>query len=369
MIKSIKKFKNNDEIIKDLELRKLVFSDLESKQIFKTYLSQYGYFSFVKVMSNDLMYSDIENKIYKKEFTSNNLRYLFDIDRNISVIIFKFFRSIEFLLNSSLLKIISKKIDKYAKCPYIAALSSEDFFELFPYINEEIKIQKKPNKNICINLWSDIYKNLWSDDYYCKEAIEKNKNNEDNEIKQLIQKGWFKQSITGIHPSAQKSDWEYLDIFSLFQILSFSQLKRLYSYLSISSKKEVVRGFFIDYNPGSKYLKLNEKSFTVLINTFSKLRNILMHNGCLIKFSFEIPENEVKEELEKYFKIEIPDSVIKLNEIIAIMEVIIKKDLIYNEIKDSIKNKFKSRTQRPDKISPLILDIIENDSRIKIDLK
>ena len=62
--------------IKELENRSLVFPDEESKKIFKLYLTQYGYFSFVKKMSHDLMYSDIEQKIFKKEFTSNNLRYL-----------------------------------------------------------------------------------------------------------------------------------------------------------------------------------------------------------------------------------------------------------------------------------------------------
>ena len=143
MSESIRKFKNNDELIKELENRSLVFPDEESKKIFKSYLTQYGYFSFVKKMSHDLMYSDIEQKIFKKEFTSNNLRYLFDIDRNISSIIFKYFRNIEFLLNSSLLKIVAKKINKNAKCPYIAALDGEGLRDVFPKIDEEIPKFKK----------------------------------------------------------------------------------------------------------------------------------------------------------------------------------------------------------------------------------
>ena len=86
MIGSIKKYKNNDELIKDLENRKLVFVNQEAKIIFKDYLKHYGYFAFVKQYSNSLMYQDIDQKIFKEEFTSNNLRYLFDIDRNNSIV-------------------------------------------------------------------------------------------------------------------------------------------------------------------------------------------------------------------------------------------------------------------------------------------
>ena len=100
MIQSIRQYKNNDELINDLENnKKLVFVNPEAKEIFKDYLKHYGYFAFVKQYSNPLMYQDNNYKIFKKEFTSNNLRYLFDIDRNNSIVIFKYFRSVEFLLN------------------------------------------------------------------------------------------------------------------------------------------------------------------------------------------------------------------------------------------------------------------------------
>lgn len=369
MSESIRKFKNNDELIKELENRSLIFPDEESKKIFKSYLIQYGYFSFVKKMSHDLMYSDIEQKIFKKEFTSNNLRYLFDIDRNISVIIFKYFRNIEFLLNSSLLKVIAKKINKNAKCPYIAALDAQGLTELFPKIDEEIPKFKKYYKDTHANFYEDIFKNFNNIDFDCHEAIKENENKENDEIKNLIEKGWFKDFINKNKQIKSKTKWEYLDIFSLFQTLTFSQLIRVFSYLSTSSKNEVIKEFFNDFKPLDKYSKLKEEEFNKLINIFSNLRNVLMHNGSLIKINFEIDEKN-KQIFEQYFNIQIPTNEIKLNDIIKIIESIINiKNKIFNEIDESIDSKLENRTKRSDQISKLIFEIIEKESRIKIKLK
>ena len=365
MSESIRKFKNNDELIKELENRSLIFPDEESKKIFKSYLIQYGYFSFVKKMSHDLMYSDIEQKIFKKEFTSNNLRYLFDIDRNISVIIFKYFRNIEFLLNSSLLKVIAKKINKNAKCPYIAALDAQGLTELFPKIDNEMPKFKKHYKDTHANFYEDIFKNFNNIDFDCREAIKENENKENDEIKNLIEKGWFKDFINKNKQIKSKTKWEYLDIFSLFQTLTFSQLLRIFSYLSTSSKNEVIKEFFNDFKPSNKHLKLKEEEFEKLINYFSDLRNVLMHNGSLIKINFKI-DQENKESFEKYFNIQIPSNEIKLNDIVQIMESIINiKDTILKEIEESITKKIENRTQRSDQISNLIFEIIEKEARIK----
>lgn len=368
---SIRQFKNNDELIKELEERNLQFPDENSKKIFKSYLSQYGYFSFVKKMSHVLMYENIEKKEFKKEFTSNDLRYLFDIDRNISVIIFKYFRNIEFLLNSSILKVVAKKLNKKAKCPYLAALDNEGLIDIFPSIDEEIPFFKKRERNTFANFYEDIFKNFNNIDFDSKDAIEQNQNKENIEIKKLIDDGWFKNFIN----SQQKKkngiryiikDWEYLDIFSLFQTFSFFQLHRIFSYLSISSKNEIIKEFFNDFKLKNKHSKIKEKTFNKLLELFSNLRNILMHNGCLIKFNLKIDE-DTKNELNKFFDIKLSSLDIKLNEAILIMELIINiKNKIFNEIIDSVHNKFKNRTSKNNSVSSLILQIIEETSRIQI---
>lgn len=113
-------------------------------------------------------------------------------------------------------------------------------------------------------------------------------------------------------------------------------------------------------------MKLKEEAFANLIKMFSSLRNVLMHNGCLIKFSFNLDE-ATKKEFEKYFNFSISSTNIKLNDVIFIMESIIDiKNKIFAEINESIENKFKNRIDKPDKVSKIIFDIIEQESSIKI---
>ena len=112
-------------------------------------------------------------------------------------------------------------------------------------------------------------------------------------------------------------------------------------------------------------MKLKEEEFEKLINYFSDLRNVLMHNGSLIKINFEIDEKN-KQIFEQYFNIQIPSNEIKLNDIVQIMESIINiKDTILKEIEESITKKIENRTQRSDQISNLIFEIIEKEARIK----
>ncbi|MBD5423342.1 MAG: Abi family protein [Mycoplasma sp.] len=373
MKESIKQFKNVDELIKELESRKLVFPDEDSKKIFKAYLKNYGYFSFVKKMSNDLMYSDVENKIFKEEFTSNNLRYLFDIDRNNSVVIFKYFRNIEFLLNSSMLKVIAKQLNKIVKCPYIAAIDSNSIDKIFPNIDKKIPNFKKWEKSTFINFYEDLFKNFNNKDFDCYEVIEQNMKEEDESIKELIDNGWFKEFINNLfikNKRRTRRNWEYLDIFSLFQTLTFSQLLRIFSYLSISLQNEIIMEFFSEYKHENKYLKLKADSFNDLLTMFSDLRNILMHNGCLTKFNYTIESNDIKDNFEKYFNISINShNSIRLNEMIIVMESIINiKGRMFDEIKESWENKIKNRSlNRTDKISKIVSEIIENESGIKLE--
>lgn len=376
MIQSIRQYKNNDELINDLENNKnLVFVNPEAKEIFKDYLKHYGYFAFVKQYSNPLMYQDNNYKIFKKEFTSNNLRYLFDIDRNNSIVIFKYFRSVEFLLNSSILKVIAREINKKAKCPYLAALSLEDFENIFPNLDQNISNNKKQNKDNISNLYDDLFKNFNNKNFDSRDVIRKNKESEEQEIKDLIKNGKLKSLIDSQARNRSiktKQDWEYLDIFSLFQILTFSQLIRIFSYLSLSLQNDVIKEFCNNFKPANKHHKLKSESFKTLIQILSDLRNILMHNGCLIKFKYYLDQENQKEiinNLSSYFEIQeefISD--IRLNEAIQIIELIIGiKGYILKEINESFQNKINRTTkEKQEEFSQLVLDIIEDESRIKI---
>lgn len=260
------------------------------------------------------------------------------------------------------MKVVAKKINKHAKCPYIAALNNEAIIDIWPNIDKNLPKFKKLTKSNLLNFFDDLFKNINNVDFDCHKAIEENIKLEKNEIKDIIENGWFKNHINNQNQKKMKIKWEYLDIFSLFQSLSFSQLIRVFSHLSTSLKNEVIKIFFNYYENKNKYIKLKEDTFLKLINIFSDLRNILMHNGCLIKFSADVSEDE-KNEMEKYFNIVIKENKIKLKNIIDIIHLVVNLDNnLIKEIKESINYKFNNRTKRPDKISTLIFEIIENET-------
>lgn len=148
---------------------------------------------------------------------------------------------------------------------------------------------------------------------------------------------------------------------------------RIYDYLSISSQNDVNKEFCNDLKHKNKYAKLSSESFKELINILANLRNILMHNGYLTKFSYEIKEEKILKEFKTYFEIDVDSSqnIIRLKEIIQIMEAIINiKGIMFKEINELAQNKLKNRSQdRTDKVSQLIFEIIKQESGIEIDIE
>ncbi|MDE5767475.1 MAG: Abi family protein, partial [Malacoplasma sp.] len=170
-MQSIRKYLFVDEIISLLENEKGLFFDSKlSKEKFKLYLVQYNYNFFVKGLKHKLMFD--EKGRYKKEFDSNQVRYLFDIDRRISTIVFKYFKSFELLLNNAITSILSKEINRITGAPYIATLSKNEFLEIFENYTQVYKQQKKINSNDFminqnfIGLVGEFFKNYSSVDFY-----------------------------------------------------------------------------------------------------------------------------------------------------------------------------------------------------------
>ena len=352
--------------------KKLVFVDKESKDIFLEYLKLYGYYSLIKKTYHPLMFKiDSKNptsKIYKEEFSSNNLRYLFDIDRNISTIIYKYFRSIEFLINTSLSKVLSKKINELTKCPYIAAISEKDFDIIFSNINKKIATSKKRNNNLVLNVFLELFKNYRQDDISLEEIAKENRDRENVLILDKIKKGWLFNSIKNSRNYNIKhyGSWELIDIYSIMETLNFQQLYRITSYLSKSLKNELMHQCISKVN---KKNKLVAEDFELLLLILSKVRNLFSHNGFLLAFNFQSDERTIKSlnAIIKFFNLDVRDQTLKLNDIILIMEKLIGiESKIINEVYCSIETKLVNRTQRQDKISCLLFDIIHDFSSIKI---
>ncbi len=375
MTNSIKKYLNPEEQLKELtDEKKLVIVDNDSKKLLLEYLTSYGYLSLIKKTSHPLMFDHtkgLNNKIYNSEFTSNNLRYLFDIDRTIASIIYKYFRNIEFLLNTSILKTMAKKLDRLNHCPYIATLSEQQFYQIFSSMNDTIANVKK-DKSQFENIFYELFKNYKQDDINLKTISENNRDKENQQVLVKIKNGWFKKQIDNYAKKNKEirfyRNWEYVDLYSIFDTLNFQQLIRIYKYLSKSLENEVIHSCTSKID---KKNKLVSEDFLLLVEILSKIRNLFSHNGFILGFKYELNLNKKKEKafhnIVKFFDLEVKDEIIKLGHIIIIIEKMVGiNNMITDEIFDLIKNKLNNRTKRSDNISPLLYQIIEDFSDLKL---
>lgn len=370
-MKSIRKYLSTDELIEYLEKeKKLIYPDEHSKEKFKLYLTQYNYNFFVKGLKNNLMFDEKGN--YKKEFDSNQIRYLFDLDRRISVVLFKYFKSLEFLLNNSFTAIISKEIFKKTDTPYVAMLSKDQFSEIFSNL-PNVYNYKNINYDPLLNIVFEFFKYFREESFF-NETTFKNKDSENEIIIKEIKNNWFlKDKNYRINCPSNKRNWIYAEIFSTTYLLSFWQVIKLTKSLNNDLKNQVIKDFFKKFNKQDKRVKIDENGFNWIIEMFSNLRNFLAHNSNIIKFRYSINKKNLNFNISKILDYKKEDQenekiIINLNDTITILEKIIgtEKNKIINEIKNEINDKSKNSLEKGNDLSDLLLKIIEDETKIKL---
>lgn len=363
-MESINKYLSYDQQLKNLESKKLVFVDERSKEIFLDYLKEYNYSNFILGLKNKLMFDNENN--YKPEFTSNNLRYLFDIDRNISAILWKYFKSLELHFNSSLIKVLAEVIQSKTNTPYLSCLSETEFDEIFSnlkdlkYFEKEAKIKKKL-------FIEEFYKN-YDTIFWFKETADRNIDKEPDEIIKKIDQSWINRKMNTT--DKKKRNWIYIQIFSLSACLTFSQLLKIYKSINMSLKNKTIYEFSKNIKKYFK-VKMTDKDMNELMVVISKFRNVLAHNGSTIKYRGYLNNDsklfdffEIKKDCEHG---EYRGTILFLRDFIQIIEKIrgIQDNRIAQEIYDSIKSKFKNRNSL-DEISPILYQIIEYETKLQI---
>lgn len=156
-------------------------------------------------------------------------------------------------------------------------------------------------------------------------------------------------------------------------MLNFNQITRLIKSLNNDLKNQVIKYFCKDFNKLDKKIKITEKTFDMIIDIFSNLRNILAHNSNAIKFRYEYKEDDHTFNVSKllgYKKLptENGEIVLKIKDAIAIIEKFIGADTkkIEKEIIEDIKNKSDSSSEKGNDVSDLLLEIIEDETNIKV---
>ncbi|MEG2245441.1 MAG: Abi family protein [Malacoplasma sp.] len=354
-------FLNIDEQVKKLENeKKLVIVD-GSKEIFKEYLKSYGYNHVVKSLKHKLMYSDDECKIFKPEFTSNNLRYLLDIDRNISVTFWKYFRFIEMLMNSTIVKVLYKYIDAQTKTPYICLLSKMQIDEVFDVLKDDSK-NSRYKKSSYFEFFEYMTQFSSSSNWLVEKAKINEKKMEKIHKNKIDNFFIFSESKKDV----ENSKWQYLEIFNVSYSWTFSFCVHCFEKFSTKYKNEIIANFFEGYKPKNKNIKLTSEDFSLLLKILTSFRNKLAHNETILDFKGTYNNCDLTK-IFNYFDIEnfSNPKVFYLKDILAIFEKIINKHTIKDEIEKLISDKLTSKTERKDNISKLLFDIIEDFSKIE----
>lgn len=362
---SINKYLSYEQQIKNLENKGLVFPDDLSKKIFLEYLKEYNYSHFVLGLKNKLMFD--ENKKYHKSFTCNNLRYLFDIDRNISAILWKYFKSLELHFNSSLVKVLSEAVQNKTNTPYLCCLEEKDFNDIFSNLQNIKYYDPKTTLPFKQKLFIEEFFKNYDTVFWFDDVAQSNLDKEHDVIIKKIENSWIVNKFNT--KDKKKLNWIYIQLFVLFNSLTFSQLQKIFRALNTSLKNKVIDEFSKNLNLKSK-IRMTEKEIFELLDIFNKLRNALAHNGCMIKYHYWIKKDS---KLFNFFTLDNPtiDNVnyVKLYTIdfVRIIEQLrgIKNKSIEKEILDGIEKKLIDRNKR-DEISEILYQVLEDESHIKI---
>lgn len=356
---------NLDEQIKKLEdAKKMIFDNNGSKEVFRDYLKWYGYNVVTKSLSHPLMYTQLnDRKIYLPEFTSDNLRYLIDVDKNISIIFWKYFRVIEMFLNSMIVAVLYKFIDKKTNSPFIAKLKELEMGELFC-------LTKKNSNNIANannqKTYNDFFKSMtkfYKSSNWLMERAKHNEKRLDSITKKIIDHSFI---FNELKESYEKSKWQYLEIFNLSSAWTFSFCVECFNTFTTTHKNKIINDFFKNYKQTNSKTKLSIEDFSIFLEILSELRNKLAHNEVILNFQCGYNKKNLNK-IFSFFDIQsLDNTTINLNEMLLIFEKIIGKNSIKTEIEKSISNKLIKRTKRGN-ISPILFTIIEDLSKIKLD--
>ncbi len=357
-MESINKYLSYEQQLKNLESKKLVFPDDKSRDVFLEYLKEYNYSNFVLGLKNKLMFDSDGN--YKKEFTSNNLRYLFDIDRNISAIMWKYFKGLELHLNSSVIKVIAEAIQSKTNTPYLCCLSEVDFDDIFSNLSDVNYFETKAviKKKMFIE---EFYKN-YDTIHTFNDVADRNLDQESDDIIRRIDNSWIKKRMDTT--DKRKKKWIYIQIFTLCASFSFSQILKVYKAVNMSLKNKIIYEFSKNIKKYYK-VKMTDKDMNDLMGVMSKLRNALAHNGCMIKHrGYLSNDSKIFDFFELEKNVGYKSTFLYLNDFVKIIEKIrgMHDGKIIEEIFDSIKYKIKQSNNK-DEVSPLLYEIIEYETK------
>lgn len=358
--KEYKTIKEQIEILKD---RKLIISDKKEEESLKTYLLEYGY-ERVITGSNSLFKTSNENKDdYDENSRADHLMMAFDIDRNISIEIFKFLSKsgeikINTIIANTIAGILSEK--QLQENGLIFGINDEDYQIIFP------NYQKNKNKNI-LNLKEWIAGESIQNSLYDLEAKEAKEDFEETKIKnqEKVKKN-IEENIKNIKDNknffANSNDDKsilYLPIWKIANTWTLNSAINIFRCMDKEKQKEIIG------NACPKFVeqKISPKEFVDILFWIKNFRNMLAHNYSIYKMNYVLNEKKYKSNffIEKLKKAKIvPNNIDSNNEVktgiitfVKLLEVFlnIEGNKIQKAIEEIIEEKFdkKNKDKKHDK--------------------
>ncbi|MGL5640517.1 MAG: Abi family protein [Mycoplasmoidaceae bacterium] len=357
-MKSINKILSIEEQIENLKNSGLKFVNKDSEKKFIVYLTEYNY----EILINGYWFEEFyenDGKTFSKDISSNDIRYIFDIDRTISSIIWKYFKGVELHFNAIITNTLCKAFEKYLDGPYASLLDEESSKKIFGnYIpkNDLRKIENKNSSYIKKALLRNASREIWFD------ALEiKNREFENRKIVEKI------DSVSTSKRTKRVAKYALVHLKALSSCWTFSQVKEIYKWLSDDLRNNVIKDFFGHLNI-NKDIDLENESIALIevLEKFSDFRNALAHNHKIIDWKLEINT----EELAETFSLIINEKIFKkqpynISYIVKIVQGI--KKMENNEISKEIEEYIYKKNEKLNyKVSQNTKKIIKNNLSIEV---
>lgn len=285
-----KEYKTIKEQIEILKKRGLIIRDEDEEESLKTYLLEYGYERVITGSNSLFKTSNKDN--YDENSKAKHLMMAFDIDRNISIEIFKYLsKSAEIKINTiianTIAEILSEKEegkDELQKNGLIFGINDNEYKIIFPNYK---------NKNGIWNLkkWiagESVQNGLY--DLEIKEAEKdlensrkesKEKVNIENNIKE------FKEKTNIDKFQAKQKNWIlYLPIWKIANTWTLGSTINLFKCMRKDKQKEIIENAC----PKFKSLGIVPREFTEILCWIKNFRNMLAHNYSVYKMHYVLNE-------------------------------------------------------------------------------
>lgn len=330
-----KEHKTIEEQIQILKDRKLIIEDKEEEESLKTYLLEYGY-ERVITGSNSLFKTSNENKDdYDKNSKAKHLMMAFDIDRNISIEIFKYLsKSAEIKINTIIANTIAGILseekegkDELQKNGLIFGINDDEYQIIFANYEKVLNNKKENQTNKVENPLSklkriisgeSIQNGLYNSDI--KESkndfgsSEKEIKDKDN-VKKNIEKNINQLQATLKYPSLYLPIWKIANTWNLASTIA------IFKSMNEEKQNEIIQNVC----PKFKYLGINPREFTEILCWIKNFRNMLAHNYSVYKMKYIIKKTKYNFD--------------NLSELIGFIKKLKKAEIIQNNINSNVRVK------------------------------